>query len=622
MQQNLSALSQRYSEGDPFRSSFQMNLRPLPLFNPERLENTRQNTIEQEALELFGLQPPEPAVTTTAPSSPDRLQLYGDYDFDNDLCPICGITDLEKPSEDKCVNQDVSPNVYFCLSVILGNSVLKDTLLPDALSNDNNSYSKDDKEMIQRLVGYAAQLAEQRSVAEEILDTLHSLLAKYTLEGMKEVVTISNQREQQQLQQTQGSSNDGNLALHLPRELKFISACLNDVSKQTFDMISSQVNQEKPIDLQKIVFTDVRYARLLPLLCIIYESHIPSLSQSRQPTADDLLSTLEGDRTTNNLFTSVNATANNEIVILSSSDADNRPMSNGSFDPHILSLGLHSAYSPLRSSQLQQRSFFSSQFEHSRSQTNLPSSTSLFSQKDLASSQIEVEETEASIDEEVVIEQKVMTEEEGAISTIELPDYDILSTPELKAKLKSYGFKTSNNRTKMIEELKKIFKTLHQMKQMNKISKKNKNNEGTSNNTGGSSHSITDDNRYKKTQQSSEQQQVQVEESEEEEEVIDLINIGGSITSDNNVRNNNNTKVDPDVREEIIQHLKSNKDIWTRILMYQPVSVEECQVGLKRKKNEIKSVLDEVAAAKGSNTFHVKKKPKTTAPSASSVIID
>ncbi|KAI8642738.1 hypothetical protein BD408DRAFT_175461 [Parasitella parasitica] len=42
----------------------------------------------------------------------------------------------------------------------------------------------------------------------------------------------------------------------------------------------------------------------------------------------------------------------------------------------------------------------------------------------------------------------------------DMPNYDELSTVELKAKLKTYGFKTGNNRAQMIRDLKGIFMSI------------------------------------------------------------------------------------------------------------------------------------------------------------------
>ncbi|KAI8368883.1 hypothetical protein EDC96DRAFT_574038 [Choanephora cucurbitarum] len=45
---------------------------------------------------------------------------------------------------------------------------------------------------------------------------------------------------------------------------------------------------------------------------------------------------------------------------------------------------------------------------------------------------------------------------------VSMPDYDALSTPELRAKLKSYGYKSNGRRAQMIEDLKNIFQSLQQ----------------------------------------------------------------------------------------------------------------------------------------------------------------
>ncbi|KAI9482959.1 MAG: hypothetical protein EXX96DRAFT_556294 [Benjaminiella poitrasii] len=135
-------------------------------------------------------------------------------------------------------------------------------------------------------------------------------------------------------------------------------------------------------------------------------------------------------------------------------------------------------------------------------------------------------------------------------NAINVPDYAELSTIELKAKLKTYGYKTSNNRNQMIQDLQRIFISLL----------KNKKDKA---------------NNIPSTQQSY---------------VTPVSNIHDSDDPELSI------EAHDDVKNNIIKHLKSNEEIMKDIWLYNSVSIDKCNIGLNYKKNEIKKVLDEVAA--------------------------
>ncbi|OBZ89247.1 hypothetical protein A0J61_02698 [Choanephora cucurbitarum] len=132
---------------------------------------------------------------------------------------------------------------------------------------------------------------------------------------------------------------------------------------------------------------------------------------------------------------------------------------------------------------------------------------------------------------------------------VSMPDYDALSTPELRAKLKSYGYKSGGRRAQMIEDLKNIFQSLHQ--------------------STATVRSNQTDTEYVTTKE----------------------------------------QLNPETRHKIVKHLKENTSRWNQILRYenQQVNINECHLGLDCKKSELKIVLDEYAAG---NDFKKTRKKK------------
>ncbi|KAI8380784.1 hypothetical protein BD560DRAFT_421165 [Blakeslea trispora] len=101
-------------------------------------------------------------------------------------------------------------------------------------------------------------------------------------------------------------------------------------------------------------------------------------------------------------------------------------------------------------------------------------------------------------------------------TSVSMPDYEALSTPELRAKLKSYGYKSGGRRTQMIEDLQKIFNTIHCMKSTAPVKSK----------------------------------LIQPDELEEE-----------TMTA--------KEQLSPETRNKIVKHLKENKLLWDQILRYE-----------------------------------------------------
>lgn len=101
-----------------------------------------------------------------------------------------------------------------------------------------------------------------------------------------------------------------------------------------------------------------------------------------------------------------------------------------------------------------------------------------------------------------------------------IPDYEVYTTAELKAKVKQYGYRPSNNRASMIKDLQKIYSSIHNNTQSSIVSQK------------------------------------RVMDSDVESGMDSPI-----VTSSQNT--------DAETRKKIITHIKSNKDLWNRILNYE-----------------------------------------------------
>jgi hypothetical protein len=100
-----------------------------------------------------------------------------------------------------------------------------------------------------------------------------------------------------------------------------------------------------------------------------------------------------------------------------------------------------------------------------------------------------------------------------------IPEYEELTTAELKAKVSSYGFKKSNNRAKMIADLQNVFASIN-------------------------------------NQTNFQQAYIQSASTQEPPE------------SSSSSSSSQTGSLDPNKRKEIITHLKSNPEIWKKIAMY------------------------------------------------------
>ncbi|KAI7907688.1 uncharacterized protein BX663DRAFT_8332 [Cokeromyces recurvatus] len=275
-------------------------------------------------------------------------------------CRMCKKQYKNPISLDECINYELQPKIYFSLALILADPLKEYLLL------DNNGY-------ISQLAKHTIQLARDHLLASHVLNLLVSLY----IENCNAIIPLFK--------------NCNIDDLHEEREIKFISTCLNDSQEVTVNLVKLQANKSLKINLESIVLSDIRYARLLPLLSILYNN------------------------------TTKNTPTNDSLIILDEEEVEK-----------IINSSHHnSSPLPFPLITLQDESF-------SICQT---------SNKDLDQPQTSQEEEQ-----------------------VKIPNYDELSTIELKAKLKTYGYKTSNNRNQMIQDLKNIFTSLFNNKKTRDIS--------------------------------------------------------------------------------------------------------------------------------------------------------
>jgi recombinational DNA repair ATPase RecF len=115
----------------------------------------------------------------------------------------------------------------------------------------------------------------------------------------------------------------------------------------------------------------------------------------------------------------------------------------------------------------------------------------------------------------------------------DIPDYEEFTDVELKSQLKRFGFKTSNSRKQMIKDLRTIHTSLH------------------------SSRSSTPAANDKTTSD------LLMTPDIEQDIVLDLTS---ELPSSQEV--NSQKSIDPVVKEDIIRHLKSQPNVWQKILTY------------------------------------------------------
>ncbi|KAK4513711.1 uncharacterized protein ATC70_005716 [Mucor velutinosus] len=452
-----------------------------------------------------------------------------------------------------CMTFDLTPSDYFRLAL-----TITDPTAQHLLQDDNEDYTT--KYLIQN----ARRLAVDQEFALNVILMLHPLLANYSKEGVSKLIPVVKKTR-----------------LHKARELRFVQACLANVQSTTFELVREQFVQcvRESVDLGKIIMSDVRFARLLPLLCFLRDVSTGEADQVIEISQDDSQSQMSQQR----------VDAENYHVI-SDSDYD-QPESSGSvIDITQESYGFviapsvpdySSYYSPSLNGGDQDLSVtFDSQgravdpfaTRHS-SQTpdrnmswsttlNIPSPVSKGSSTASLSIIDPSSEVSRSSSSQAVSSQLAMPSPQRPVNLPasqqpHLTDYEELSTAELKAKLKSFGFKTSNSRLQMIQDLKNI--------QMSIDSQRN-------------------------SQQTSSQSTPLLQPMPE---------LNG---------NSQASSVESNKRMEIIQHLKSRPEIWKKIAMYNTVSIDECMIGIRCKRGEMKMVLDEFAAAKGKNKRYLFQK--------------
>ncbi|KAL7309511.1 hypothetical protein PS15m_010380 [Mucor circinelloides] len=461
-------------------------------------------------------------------------------DSGNATCAACesetGISTVD------CITAELTPSDYFRLALTIA-----DPTVQGLLEDDNQDYTA------KYLIMNARRLAVDQELAFNVILMLHPLLANFYKEGVSKLIPVIKKTR-----------------LHKARELKFIQSCLGDVQSETFHLVREQFEDciRESVDLGKIMLSDMRYARLLPLLCFLMEVNSGETGDIIAISQDDSQGSL-----------SLQLDAANYHVI-NDSDYDQFESSGSIVDITQDSYGFVIApsmpdYSSYHSSSFneveqdlsitldsQERTFdpFAIRYNSQTPDHSTPYSTALN-----VPSPISKNSSTTSLSIMTQSTEIPHTSSPPALSSspslyhpislavsqqLHLTDYEELSTTELKAKLKTYGFKTSNNRAQMIQDLKKIQTSL---------------------------------NNQKNSQQTS-SQTIQASQSTPELS-------GASQVS----------ALDPNKRKEIITHLKSKVEIWQKIAMYNTVSIDECMVGICCKRGEMKMVLDEFAAAKGTN---------------------
>ncbi|KAF1802005.1 hypothetical protein FB192DRAFT_1101557 [Mucor lusitanicus] len=300
-----------------------------------------------------------------------------------------------------------------------------------------------------------------------------------------------------------------------------------------------------PVDLGKIIMSDIRYARLLPLLCFLMDVSSGEAGEVVEINQNDSQSQ-----------TSQRVDAEDYLVI-HDSDYDQLESSESIIDmtqePYDFviapSLPDYSSYfSPsLNGGDQDLSTTLDSQGRavdpfgprHSSSQTsdrnmsfantlNIPSPLSKDYSLSIIDPPSEISSRPSSSASQVLSSQTAMPSPQRPVhlATVSqqqqqkrLTDYEELSTAELKAKLKSFGFKTSNSRPQMIQDLKRIQATID-------------------------------------SQRNSQQRQSSTTSISSLQSLSDLN--GNSQVS----------AVEPSKRMEIIQHLRSRPEIWQKIAMY------------------------------------------------------
>lgn len=325
------------------------------------------------------------------------------------------------------------------------------------------------------------------------------------------------------------------------------------MQNETFYIVREQFEDciRESVDLGKIIMSDIRYARLLPLLCFLMEINVSSAvfyfnacSNSLQSGETGDIIAISQDDSQSSLSLRIDA---ENYHVINDSDYDQFESSGSIVDITQDSYGFVIApsvpdYSSYNSSSFneveqdlsitldsQDRTFdpFAIRYNSQTPDRSTPYSTALN-----VPSPISKNSSTTSLSIMTQSTEIPHTSSPPALSSspslnhpislavsqqLHLTDYEELSTAELKAKLKTFGFKTSNNRAQMIQDLKKIQTSLDNQK----------NSQQTSSQTIPASQSTPELS-------------------------------GASQVS----------ALDPNKRKEIITHLKSKVEIWQKIAMY------------------------------------------------------
>ncbi|KAI8352925.1 hypothetical protein BD560DRAFT_408732 [Blakeslea trispora] len=141
----------------------------------------------------------------------------------------------------QCLETDLSPKVYLKLATILS-------------GHDSNVETDDNQDEVAELNTYAALIAEDTAFASLTIEKLYLLCLEN--ERLRTIQTIS---------QLLGEHHQ----LHKYRELKFIQLLCQEIKSSTIQQVKKQV-EAKVFDLNKLIVSDIKLSRLIPLLGIIY----------------------------------------------------------------------------------------------------------------------------------------------------------------------------------------------------------------------------------------------------------------------------------------------------------------------------------------------------------------
>lgn len=164
-----------------------------------------------------------------------------------------------------------------------------------------------------------------------------------------------------------------------------------------------------------------------------------------------------------------------------------------------------------------------------------PPDTQITAEFSIPSSQWPVNNTSQQTDDNLVLDQ----DEENCL--LDIPDYEMFTNIELKSKLKTYGYKASNNRKQMIKDLRKIFTSIHSSRNSSRSCTSTSNND-TAN------HRSSD---------------ILMTPDIEQDITFDLTSQPSSSQETSNQKT-----VDPVVKESIIRHLRLQTGIWDKILRF------------------------------------------------------